>query len=673
MADENLYQYFKIEAREIASDLSRDLLALEKGSEGVAPLARLLRKVHTLKGAARVARLPRIAAIAHAMEGELTSHRDAPEAITKQKVGHLLQQVDLISSEVRALDPPPLAAGRARASGFESFEQIRVDLAEMDALLSGVSETAVQLDGMRREIEGVKRVEEGLADLAEQMNAAGGTPPRLRDAVEEMRTALQHSRQSLATRVDNTDREITEVRGDIDRLRLLSASLLFPVLERAVRAAAEALGKKVGFETSGREQRLESHVLAALGEALSHLVRNAVAHGIESPQERLAQGKPERGEVRLKIERRADRIVFTCSDDGRGIDVEAVRGAAVSCGVLSAASAAELPAASALDLIFSPGVTTSAMVNEVAGRGIGLDVVREVANRIKGRVAVTTELGQGTSVAIEVPLSLSSVRAVLLGGRDLLMWVPLEAVNCALRLERDAIVSLAGRESLIFDGRAIPFIRLAEAMRRPLHPGGESVPRLAAVVRAGTELLAVGVDRAIRTNEVIVHPLPAAAGDVAILAGAVFDAQGNPQLVLNPKALLKTIHTGVGGRGLQARPVPRILVIDDSLTSRMQVQGVLEAEGYDIDLAVSGEDAMGKARSHRYNLLVCDVEMPGVSGFELVARTRENHYLLGIPSILIIAREGPDERGAAAGARAYIVKGQFSQDALIETVRTLVG
>jgi two-component system chemotaxis sensor kinase CheA len=674
MADEDLYQYFRIEAREIVADLSRDILSLEKEGAGSEVLPRLLRQAHTLKGAARVVRLPRIAEIAHAMEDALTPYRGSADAISAEQIGRLLQQVDVISSEIRALDPPAPAGEQSRPSAIEPFESVRVGLAEMDALLSGVSETAIQLDGMRLEIEAVKKVEDRLAALEQQLTATA-SGPGLREAVEEMRVALKHAGLSLATRADSTDREVAEVRGNIDRLRLLPTSLLFPSLERAVRDAAEMLGKQVAFETSGREQRLESHVLSALGEALSHVVRNAVAHGIENPQDRLARGKPACGKVRLKIERHADRIVFTCSDDGCGIDVDAVRRAAVSRGVLSAARASELSTEHALELIFSPGVTTSASLNEVAGRGIGLEVVREVANRFKGRVAVRTDLGKGTSIEIEVPVSLSSIRAVLLGAADLLIWVPLEAVRCALRLDRDAIVSLAGRESLVFEGRAIPFIRLIEMMRRPLQPGIDSRPRLAAIVQADADFLAVGVDRVIRAKEVIVHPLPAAAGIVTPLAGAVFDAQGNPQLVLNPEALLEAANTAPSARMLEAKPTPHILVIDDSLTSRVLLQSILEAAGYKIELAVSGEDAMAKARERHYSLFLCDVEMPGMNGFEFVSRTREDDHLRGIPSVLVTTRDGADDRrrGAEAGARAYIAKGEFSNDSLIETVRMLVG
>ena len=675
MADENLYQYFKIEAREIVADLSRDILGLEKEGAGADLMLRLLRQTHTLKGAARVVRLPRIAEIAHAMEDALTPYRGSPEAVSSNQIGKLLHQVDTIASEIKALDQPLQAAPDSQPSATEPFDRVRVGLAEMDALLSGMSETAVQLDGMRMGFDAVKQVEDRLAALEQQL-AAAAPAPRLHETVEEIRTALQHARQGLSIRADSTDREVAEVRGNIDRLRLLPTGLLYPPLERAVRDAAEVLGKHAAFTTSGREQRLESHMLSALGEALSHLVRNAVAHGIESPADRLARGKPSFGDVRLKVERHADRIIFTCSDDGAGIDVDTVRNAAVSHGVLSAASASELSVERALELIFCPGVTTSTSLSEVAGRGIGLEVVREVADRFKGRVGVRTEAGVGTSIELEVPLSLSSIRAILLAADDLLIWLPLEAVHSAVRLDENAIDSVAGRESLVFDGRAIPFIRLAEAMRRPLEPVSRNTrPRLAAIVQAGADLLAVGVDRVIHAAEVIVHPLPSAAGRITPLAGAVFDAQGNPQLVLNPEALLESAHAAPPVLTPEAGAAPHILVIDDSLTSRTLLKNMLEAGGYKIDMAVSGEDAMAKARARRYSLFLCDVEMPGMNGFEFVALTREYDYLLGIPSILVTTRSSADDRrrGAEAGARAYIVKGEFTRDSLTATVRSLVG
>ena len=437
-------------------------------------MLRLLRQAHTLKGAARVVRLPRIAEIAHAMEDALTPYRGSPEAVTSEQIGRLLNQVDTISSEIKALDEPLQADPDSRPSAMEPFDRVRVGLAEMDALLSGVSETAVQLDGMRMGFDAVKQVEDRLAALEQQL-AAAAPAARLHETVEEIRTALQHARQGLSIRADSTDREVAEVRGNIDRLRLLPTGLLYPPLERAVRDAAEVLGKHAAFTTSGREQRLESHVLSALGEALSHLVRNAVAHGIESPADRLARGKPSFGDVRLedRAARRSNRIYLLRRRRryrrGRGSPRSRQSWSSVRRQRVGTLGRARTQA------YFLPGRNHQCTsLSEVAGRGIGLEVVREVADRFKGRVSVRTEAGVGTSIEIEVPLSLSSIRAILLAADDLLIWVPLEAVHSALRLDENAIDSVAGRESLVFEGRAIPFIRLAETMRRPFEPASRT-------------------------------------------------------------------------------------------------------------------------------------------------------------------------------------------------------
>ena len=292
MPDDNLYQYFKIEAREIVSDLSHDILGLERGDAGAEAVARLLRQAHTLKGAARVVRLPRIAEIAHAMEDALAPHRGSSDAVSREQIGRLLEQVDIISSEINALDPPPPAGAPSRPSALEPFERVRVGVAEMDALLSGVSETAVQLDGIRRGIEAVKQVEDRLAAFQQQLTDAK-PGPGLHETVEEMRLALQHARQGLGTRADSTDREIAEVRGNIDRLRLLPTSLLFPALERAVRDAAETLGSRSSSTpraassasrvTCSRLSEKLWHIWCAMPSRMGSRVRKSVSHAANRP------------------------------------------------------------------------------------------------------------------------------------------------------------------------------------------------------------------------------------------------------------------------------------------------------------------------------------------------------------------------------------------------------
>jgi two-component system, chemotaxis family, sensor kinase CheA len=414
MLDEDLYKYFKIESRELLDALTRDILELEKDGPREELLRSLSRTAHTLKGAARVVQLPDIAEIAHAIEDVLAEFSGSPTAMPKERVGRLLGQVDKISARVNTLDQPSRREAPVPASAIEPFERVRIDLSEMDALLNGVSETAVHLNGLRDGIEALQEVENQLDALETEQTfgASGGAQQgwsaTSQDTLEKLRLALQGARRDLSMRTDASELEISQVRGNLDRLRLLPA-----------RDAAEMLGKHVEIETAGGDQRLESHVLAGLGEALQHLVRNAVAHGIENPDDRVAHGKAAAGKVRIEVGRHAERLVFSCIDDGRGIDVGAVGRVAAERGLMSAATVASVEVAS--ELIFAPGVTTSPSVNQVAGRGIGLDVVREVTRRLRGKVAVHSQPGSGTTVEIELPLSLSSVRAIQLAAGTMLV------------------------------------------------------------------------------------------------------------------------------------------------------------------------------------------------------------------------------------------------------------
>jgi two-component system, chemotaxis family, sensor kinase CheA len=676
MLDEDLYKYFKIESRELVGSLTRDILELEKDGPREDLLRSLSRGAHTLKGAARVVQLPEIAEIAHAMEDVLAEFHGSATAMPKDCIGRLLGQVDKISERVNTLDAASGQDAPVPASAIEPFERVRVDLSEMDALLNGVSETAVHLNGLRIGIEALQEVEIQLDALEgeQTFGASGGTregsSATWQDTLEKLRLTLQGARRDLSMRTDASELEISQVRGNLDRLRLLPASMLFPTLERVAYDAAEMLGKRVEIETTGGDQRLESHVLAGLGEALQHLVRNAVAHGIENPDDRVANGKAAAGKVRIQIGRSAERLVFSCIDDGRGIDVDAVGRVAAERGLMSAATVPSAEEAS--ELIFKPGVTTSTSVNQVAGRGIGLDVVREVTRRLRGKVAVSSQPGSGTTVEIELPLSLSSVRAIQLAAGAMLVWVPMEAVRSALWLEPGSTTTAAGRQSLIFEGRSIPALKLAVSLGCQVGPDLRA--RVALILQSGTEMLGVGVDRVIRAEWVLLHPLPPAVGQSSLVTGASFDAQGTPQLMLNPQALFEAARTAIVSDDLD-KSAPWILVIDDSFSSRMLEQGILEAAGYQVELAVTAEDALLKARERRYSLFVCDVEMPGLNGFEFVALTREHDYLIGIPSILVTTRGGAEDRrhGAEVGARAYVVKGEFSDESLVETVRSVIG
>jgi two-component system chemotaxis sensor kinase CheA len=492
--------------------------------------------------------------------------------------------------------------------------------------------------------------------------------------IAELRGLIEGVQRSFSDGVEQMDREIVQAREAAERLRLMPARLMFVSLERAARDAAQVLSKRITFVTSGGEVRLDAEVFGVVQSALIQTVRNAVAHGIETAVERESVGKPAEGRLWVEVRRRRHHAVFVCRDDGRGVDLEAVRRAVERKGMLST-DAAKLGTEELLRLLLDGGISTSAAVTQIAGRGIGLDVVREVAARLRGEVSIRTEIGVGTTLEIVVPISLAAVDALIVeaGGRT--VAIPLEAVRRTLRIAIGDLAQSAQGASILWEGKVIPFAPLEGALRRATQARCAARSWSAVVIEGANARAAVGVERLRGTQNVILRPLPDCTPSDPIVAGASLDAQGHPQLILDPEGLVE--YVGSAGAALAAMPLLRapILVIDDSLTTRMLEQSILESAGYEVELATSGEDALERARKRRYSLFLVDVEMPGMDGFTFIERARGDPVLRDIPAVLVTSRASPEDRrrGLKVGARAYIIKGEFDQIEFLEQIRLLVG
>jgi two-component system, chemotaxis family, sensor kinase CheA len=404
-------------------------------------------------------------------------------------------------------------------------------------------------------------------------------------------------------------------------------------------------------------------------------VRNAVAHGIEPPAERLRAGKPATGTVRVDVQRRGRRVTFSCRDDGRGVDAERVRAEAVRKGLVSRDAAAALDGEALAELLLRGGLSTSRTVDTVSGRGVGLDVVRDTAARLDAQVALRSEPGRGTTVEIAVPVSVAALTALHLEASGALAALPLDAVRRTAFVEPARVVRLPDGAGIEHEGAVIPFVPLAQVLRRPAPPA----PRRfwsAVVVEAGAQLLALGADRLAGTSDVVVRPLPRFVDADPAVAGAALDAEGNPLLVLDPAGLVAGAPAAAyrPGEGERARRAP-ILVVDDSLTTRMLEQSILESAGYEVELATSAEEALDRIRGRRFGLFVVDVEMPGMDGFEFVRATRADPRTAATPAILVTSRGAAEDRqrGLDAGASAYIVKGEFDQGRLLAHIEELLG
>jgi two-component system chemotaxis sensor kinase CheA len=663
-------KYFRVEARELLEELGRGALLLERGPEP-SLVPRLLRAAHTLKGAARVVKQRAIAEHAHVIEDCLASLRAADGVPPHDAAQRLIAAIDALASEVRALDPE---SAEQAPNAAEPVRTVRVDVDEVDAIIEGLSEAGIQLQALTRSVTGLSSARRLVEALSDELGSTTGgdvtVPARSRVLVDDLHEVITRLERELEGSLDSVGRELLEARTGVERLRLLPIRTMFGMLERAARDAAQATARSVAFVTRGEDVRLDATVLFSVQNALVQLIRNAVAHGIETPSERVLVGKPRAGRLELTAIRRGSHVVFVCEDDGRGFDLAAVRARAVERGLASEA-VEKMSEPELLELLFRGGLTTAATVTEVAGRGVGLNLVRDAADTAGGDVHVESRPGRGSRVELVVPVTHAALDALLVDAGGFRVAIPVEAVRRTLRADDTSVNQTSRGDRVQADGRWVPAIKLARALGEGAVPPRRG-PSPMVLIEAAGDTIAVVVDRIVGIANVVVRPLPKVARASQFVTGATFDAQGNPQLVLDPASLV-----AAGARGESPLPVAEpartltVLVIDDSLTTRRLEQSILEAAGYEVDLATCAEEGLSQAQSKRYGLFLVDVEMPGMTGFEFIERVKADPSLRDIPAILVTSRNSPEDhrRAREVGASGFIVKGEFDQTELLELIR----
>ncbi|MCK7593360.1 hybrid sensor histidine kinase/response regulator [Pseudomarimonas salicorniae] len=690
MANKDPYRYFRIEARELLDALQSSLRALPDSAERAAEVARLLRTAHTLKGAARVVKALDMAEAAHRLETRFADYREGAEvpAPVLGEAGEALRGLEADLERLLQPAPPAPAGPQAPAvtagehapaapaavpapapSGDRSLQSVRVAMEDLDGLLEGVVDAGLPMGHLELALGTLGRLaaelEQSPADQrAERAQTLGA---ELRRLVAEFGQHLDQARGGLH-----------QLRQQATGLRLLPASLLFDSLQETLDDACGQLGRQAELVASGGEYRLDAHILQPLRDGLIQIVRNAISHGIEPPALRRERGKPERGRVDVQVSPVGDRILIRIRDDGAGIDLEAVRRLAVERGRLDAATAPSASEATLVSLLLEGGLSTARELTAISGRGVGLDLLREAVRKASGDLRVRTAAGEGTEFLIEVPPSLVAMEVLVVGAGALRVCLPMHQVRRAIRLPRSALEEHDEGTRVVIDGRPLAARRLAswDPDARPDEQGAESRNCSVLLLASGEQEAVLEVDQLVASREAVVRPLPAYAGSAGLAIGASPDLNGDPLPILDVHALIEAI---IAAGPERARPPTqrlryRVLVIDDSLTTRMMEQSILESEGYEVDLAESAERALELVRQNPYQLFVCDVEMPGMSGFEFVARTREDPVLRRIPAILVTSLSRPEDRqrGLASGASDYIVKGEFDQGYFLDVVRRLV-
>jgi two-component system sensor histidine kinase and response regulator WspE len=512
---------------------------------------------------------------------------------------------------------------------------------------------------------------------------------RMPQAIRELRGLLRQASERLLEQeilAGQLEQRLTQLTGDIYDEATLSRMRAFADgiagLPRMARDLARELGKEVRLEVTGTATQVDRDVLESLQAPLNHLLRNAIDHAIEPPAERVAAGKPPAGSIWVDARHHAGLLRITVRDDGRGIDTQRLRAELVRRKLVTEALGSELSDAELFEFLFLPSFSLTREVTEISGRGVGLDIVLSTLQRMRGTIRIHSELGQGASFELQLPLTLSVLRGLVVEVMEQVYVFPLVRVERVLSVATTTLQSLEGREYCEHDGAAIGLVTARQILRFPADP----IPRdRLSLVLLGERSTRYGVvvDRLRTVAEVVVQPIDPALGKLRNIAAATLLASGEPALILDVDDLIRSIDGLISaGRLSRARPLvaalreqKRILVVDDSFTVREVERKLLENRGYRVDVAVDGMDGWNALRGGAYDLIVTDVDMPRMNGIELVAMIRKDPLLRSLPVMIVSYkdREEDRQRGLAVGADYYLAKSSFQDESLLDVVKELIG
>jgi len=567
-----------------------------------------------------------------------------------------------IEGELRAVKQSiaDLSESIVRLRGQLREVEVQAD-SQMQSRLSVVDEREREFDPL--EFDRYTRLQELTRLMAESLHDATAIQQSLLRNLGETDAAL-----SLQARISR------EVQQELMRMRAVPFAILDERLYRIVRQTARELGKKAELDIRGSQVELDRSVLERIGAPLEHMLRNALAHGIELPPVREGAGKPDTGRVRVDLRQESNEIVLTVSDDGAGIDAARLRARAVERGLLAPD---EEPDAAALNqLIFASGLSTADAVTELAGRGIGMDVVRNEVTGIGGRVEVESAAGQGTTFTVYLPLTLAVTQAVLVRAAGSVLAVPSAMVEQVLRLKSDALAAHYAAGQVEFQERAYPLYGLAALLGAGAvaSPGAHHSVLL---LRSGAQRIALQVDELVGNEEIVVKNIGPQLARVPGVSGATVLADGAIVLIVNPVALTQRMRAAPDQGGLPAvAPIsvqPVIMVVDDSLTVRKATGRLLEREGYQVITAKDGLDALEQMKVVMPSVLLADIEMPRMDGFDLARQVRSDPVTRHLPIVVISSRTAEKHRNQAAqiGVNAFLGK-PYSEAELLRQIAELL-
>lgn len=734
MSDEfdvsELSDVFFSEAELRLQELNRGLLELEENHENAEVLGEIFRVVHNLKSGAGLLGFHDLSSIAHRVEDVLQALRDGSMEWTPELFDVLFAGADALAAAKAAAQAGQPSAVDA-AAVMESFsamhaqvtspqedrerpadrtvrttvsepckddkregelaEMIRVRVDRVDRLMDLVGELTVRRLREQERAQALRELMNRAMTAESALTRVRGETLASRDpespGLDTALTYVQQLRRDLARFTKEFERataELAELSDEVQNealsMRMVPIASVFDPLPRLVRDLARGRNKRVRLVVEGRDTELDKKITESIADPLAHLVRNAVDHGIEDPEERQQAGKPLEGTITVRAAQRGRRVIVEVTDDGRGIDPGLVRTAAVRRGLISAASVAELDETEALNLVFRPGFSTSTKIDSVSGRGVGMDVVKSNVEALEGTVRIVSRVGKGTRVTLVLPLTLAISQALILRAGGQVFTIPTVTVSGLTEIAPGRSSTVRRKPTVRIGDRTVPLIHLSHVLGLP-HSGSFRRSQSAMILGGEDHQVAFLVDEVIGEQPVVIKPLGSILRRAPNFAAGTILPNGRVALVLNAAELLSSARQApkladAAPAAPERPPRPRkVLVVDDAIATRELERSILAAAGYEVQVAIDGLDALEKLRGDSFDLIVADVEMPRMDGFALTAALRADERYTDVPVVIVTAHETDEDRrrGIEVGAQAYIVKSAFDQENLLATIKQLIG
>jgi two-component system chemotaxis sensor kinase CheA len=537
----------------------------------------------------------------------------------------------------------------------------------------------------KRHIRGVQKIFKETSEWKKEIESGRLPSNKKTYTTQELSEHIKKLEVMLLKEIKHSKNDERSVNIIVDRLidemkqaLMLPFSTLFFALPKTVHDMAISIGKEAVLKVEGGEIEIDRRILQEMKDPITHLLRNAIDHGIETPEVRAKKQKPNKGLITISLKQESSsKVSIIVCDDGEGIDKNRLIDLALKNGIIDKEESKNLDSKTILSLIFKSGLTTRKIVNDLSGRGLGLAIVKEKTERLGGKISVKNLDEGGTEFKIALPLTLSTFRGVLVGVDEHRFIFPSINVKRVMKILSEEIKTIEGKETFTFNHQIIPFVLLRDLLNIQ-GKIDENKKITVAIVESGEDLISVGVDEILYEEEVMIKSLGKQLSRVKNISGVALLSSDKPALILNIQDLFKSIRiarsSAVSVHKDEVYKKRRVMVVDDSPTTRILLKNVLEIAGYDVVSAIDGLEAYTELKKSAFDLLVSDIEMPNMNGFELTESVRSDKMLSELPIVLVTALDSAEDkqRGMKAGANAYIVKSSFDQNNLMETIKWLI-